>query len=271
MVKNFEIRKIKLDEIPLVRDFPPPDWNLDLSKVYRFHFSEKYFYGSIALIGDEIAGTGMVIFNRDIAWLGTIIVKEKFRNKGIGKAITEHLIDRAKDNGARNIILVASSLGLPVYERIGFRQSMNYLIFNNGTFGNYHTSNSILKIDKEDLSSILSLDKEASGENRKMLIEKTYLNGFKYVSDKRITGYYLPEFGKGLIVAVDKLSGLELMKFKYSIDKSRIVVPESNKIAIDFLLSHGFSESLKVPRMYLGTEALWKPEMIFCRGSGYLG
>ena len=271
MTKDLELRCIKEDEIPLVKDFPPTDWNLDLSILYRFHFGEPYFHAVIALIDNKIAGTGMVILNKDVAWQGTIIVKEELRNKGIGKSITQNLIDWSNNNGANKILLCATELGKYVYEKLGFKHSMNYLIFKEGTIKNSSISDSIFKLHKTDFETILSLDKAASGEDRRKIIEKTYLTGFKFVSVDIITGYYLPDFGNGLIVAENEHSGLELLKFRCQYNKDKIAIPESNKAALNFLLCHGFAESIKVPRMYLGSETSWKPEMIYARGSGYLG
>ena len=271
MTNGIELRSIKENEIPLVKDFPPPDWSVDLSKLYSFHFGEPYFYAGIALIDKKIVGTGMVILNKNVAWLGTIIVIEEFRNKGIGQAVTKHLVDRAKDNGATKVLLVASELGRPMYEKLGFKHSTNYLIFKEGTTEYSVSKNSILKIDKTDFETILSLDKTASGEDRRRIIERTYLTGFKFVSENKLTGFYLPDFGNGLIVALNESSGLELLKFRCINNNTKIAIPESNKVALNFLLSHGFTESLKVPRMYLGSETSWKPEMIYARGSGYLG
>lgn len=270
MNTNILFRKILRDEIRLVKDYPPAEWQLNLSSVYEFHYYEDYFYPLVAMADNVIAGTGIVILNGDAAWLGTIIVREEFRKKGIGRRLTENLIQWAKTNGAEKIILIASELGFPVYKKAGFETGSFYKVFKNGNLP-VDISKNIFKTGADDLNEILAIDRIASGEERKRIIERVYRNGYKYFIDNEIKGYYLPDFGKGLIIANDKNAGVELLKLKYSIEKSNITVPESNKDAIDFLIKNNFTESSQLPRMFLGHETEWKPEMVYARGCGYMG
>ncbi len=94
--------------------------------------------------------------------------------------------------------------------------------------------------------------------------------GYNYVNDT-IEGFFLPDFGSGLIVADSAVAGVELLKFRLSNNSSAICVPETNHTAIDFLLSIGFCQFLAVQRMYLNENVNWNSGFIFSRGSGYLG
>lgn len=266
-----EIRQIKPEEIPLVKDFPPPDWQLDIPVVCNYYSGEPYFYFAIALVNNTVAGTGMAFMNTDTAWLGAIIVKETFRRQGIGYRITSHLVDRSRSSGCRNVLLVATDMGSSVYEKLGFKISSYYLVYKNGRMPDNDSGNSIMKMNLNDLEEVISIDKKVSGEDRGKIIRKTLMTGYKHVSENTISGYYLPDFGHGLIIATDETAGEELLKFRYARDKSRVAIPESNKPAIRFLEENGFKEYARYPRMYLGDEVSWQPEMIYSRGSGYLG
>lgn len=267
----FEIRKISKDEISLLYEIQPPGWNNDLEKVYNLHYERDYFYPVVALINTEIVGTGVASVNETATWLGNIIVRENYRNKGIGSAITEHLINYSKTKGNSTIILTASELGLPVYKKIGFEHDTNYLFFKSDNEIKIDSvSQSISPIVKSDYDKILELDYSVSGERRVQLLTSTLETGFKY-KEERIEGFYLPGFGNGLILANKEIAGLELLKYRFSRDPSSICVPEANKATIDLFLSLGLYQYFKAPRLFLNKNVNWDPQKVYSRGCGYLG
>jgi GNAT superfamily N-acetyltransferase len=269
--EEFNIRKIRNDELSLIRDLAPTDWKIDLGKVYSQHYDQDYFYPVIAEIESEIVGTGIAIVNDNSTWLGTIIVKEEYRNKGIGKAITNHLINHSKSGGIDTIILAASESGLPVYRKIGFEHDLDYLFFKTDNLKKIETHcEYISAINKNDYPFILRLDFAITGEKREKLLMNSLVNGIKY-QDEILRGYYLPEFGTGLIVASSEASGIELLKYKLSVDPSPVCIPETNKAAIQYLNSAGYYRYFKTPRMFLNKNVNWDSKNIFSRGCGYLG
>jgi len=269
--ENFMIRKIEKDEISLIRDLPPPDWNIDLEKVYNQHFYQDYFYPVVATIDSEFVGTGIAVVNGNSTWLGIIIVKENHRNKGIGNAITNHLINYSKLKGIDTIILAASDLGLPVYRKIGFEHDINYLFFKTeDPIKREPVSKNISEINKNEYDRIFELDFAITGEKREKLLTFPLKTGFKF-KDKFLKGFYLPDFGTGLIIADSEISGLELLKFKLSLDNSSICVPETNTAAIEYLKSINYYQSFKTPRMFLNKNVKWDSKNVYSRGSGYLG
>jgi predicted N-acetyltransferase YhbS len=266
-----EIRKIKIDELCIVRNFPPAEWNLDLEFVYGTHFNQPYFYAAVAIIDNEIAGTGMAIINKTVAWLGTIIVKDNYRNRGIGNAVTKHLIDMAERQGVETVLLTASDMGKPIYERLGFKTDIHYVFFKpNDTVCVDYNNLCIKNLEKRDLDKICELDFSVSGEDRSDLLTSNTLDGVKYEDDD-IKGFYLPNFGKGLIIANNNSAGIELLKLKICREKSPLCIPETNTKAISYLISKNYSQFSKIPRMFLGENVEWKPGYVFSRGSGYMG
>jgi GNAT superfamily N-acetyltransferase len=265
------IRNIKREELPLIRDFAPIEWNSNLENIYNRHFEKKEFYPIVAIINKEIAGTGIAIVHDGISWLGTIIVKEKYRNQGLGRLITSKLIEYSNSQGTNCILLVASDMGYPVYQKLGFQLDSNYLFFKTDVTPSFNLSKiHISPIKKSDSEEIYHLDSEITKENRKELLFDCLETGYKYF-DNKITGYYLPEFGKGLIVALNAQAGIELMKLKIMQEKTMVCIPETNLAAIDFLHSSGYYEYMRSPRMFLGENIEWKSKCIFSRGSGYIG
>jgi N-acetylglutamate synthase-like GNAT family acetyltransferase len=268
---NPVIRKIEKADLPVVKDFPPVEWNLNLEIVYSSHFNKPYFYAVVAVVNNEIAGTGMAIINKTVAWLGTIIVKDNYRNQGIGNAITSHLIHVAERQGSETVLLTASDMGKPIYEKLGFKTDIHYVILKPNELAPVDCSNNFIRnIEKQDVDELCELDFSISGEDRAELLSNNMQEG-KVYADKGIKGFYLPNFGKGLIIANDQNSGIELLKLKLIKEKSPVCIPETNMEAIKFLLSVGYSQASKIPRMFLGENVEWKPECVFSRGSGYMG
>jgi GNAT superfamily N-acetyltransferase len=269
--EKIEIRKVSKDELPLIRNLPPSDWNIDLEAVYRQHYDQQYFYPVIASFDSEIAGTGIAVVNGNATWLGIIVVKEQFRNMGIGKFITNHLINYSKSLGNETILLSASELGLPVYRNIGFEHDLNYLFFKSDNPSKlYGKSKYISDITKNDHDGIFELDLAITGERRVDVLKSSLKTGFVY-KDKIVKGYYLPDLGSGLIIADSENSGIELLKYKLLSGNSSICIPETNNAAIDYLKSIGFYQNFKTPRMFLNKNVKWYSENVYSRGCGYLG
>lgn len=81
-------------------------------------------YHVLAVTADgQPAGTGRLFpdtTDNTSAKIGRMAVLPEFRGTGCGVAILEALIDEARRNGYRQIILTAQTHAIPFYERAGF-------------------------------------------------------------------------------------------------------------------------------------------------------
>ena len=86
-------------ELPLLKDFAPPDWNTDLSITFSFHYGQPYFHPLVAELDGKFAGCANGLLNGNAGWLGNIIVLPEFRGRGIGYTLTAELVKffRARD------------------------------------------------------------------------------------------------------------------------------------------------------------------------------
>ena len=73
--------------------------------------------------------TGRIVRSDDIVAVHNITTQREYRRRGIGSAMTHHLLSLFKDAGAATAYLFASELGYPVYEKLGFKTIANYEIF----------------------------------------------------------------------------------------------------------------------------------------------
>src|SRR5664280_1789552 len=68
----------------------------------------------------RIVGTGVPTVSGRVGWVGTIWVAPALRGRGLGRALTEAVIEQLEDSGCWTLVLVATEAGRPVYERLGF-------------------------------------------------------------------------------------------------------------------------------------------------------
>jgi GNAT superfamily N-acetyltransferase len=269
-----KIRQLLKSEINLLKNFPPEDWNIDLPGFISFHFGYKYFYPIVAEENNKIVGFGNGILNSAVGWLGNILVPPEYRRRGIGYQITKHLVNYFNNKGCTGQLLIASEMGKNIYKKIGFEISSAYHFFNAESNPQAYERNiNIKKIKEDDFLLFKKLDAEATGEKRYEFIKRFLPAGWVYKKErsKNIEGVYLPDLGSGLIFAKNPEAGLELLKFKLSLGKTRTVIPSENKIALNFLITKGCQPYSTAPRMVLGKEVSWQPKYIFNRAAGYCG
>ncbi len=268
------IRTIRENEFEQVRSFPPRDWNMDLPGFITLHWDSPYFHPIVAECDSTIIGFANSIRNETVGWLGNIIVLPEYRNRGVGNVITTRLVEYLREEGCTTQILISTEMGKPVYAKIGFEECSTYEFFKNED-GNCLSASSdkIEKMTPEDHAPVRELDREATGEDRTLLLSKFLPNGWVYREHENnvLSGYYLPDFGSGLVVARNPEAGIALTRFRSQEGKTTFVVPSENTSAIDYLLACGFNRRLVVPRMVLGHDVPWKPRYIFNRAAGYCG
>jgi GNAT superfamily N-acetyltransferase len=270
MKEAIKISLIELEDLEAVKELQPKDWS-DILVYMRFYIDSSFCKPFKFVLGNKIIGTGAILMHQNSAWLAHIIVDPDYRNKGIGAFITESLIANLQKNGCKTILLIASVLGEPVYQKLGFKKECEYLFFKNEEYNITGSENKLIKdITTEDFQDVLNLDKKASGEDRSVLFQP-YLKSAKiFVENGVLSGFYLPALGEGLVVATNETVGVELLKLKLSV-KSLVVVPSSNIAVQKFLTENNFCEFQKGTRMCLGSPVSFKGEMIYSRIGGYLG
>ncbi|MHB8513721.1 MAG: GNAT family N-acetyltransferase [Actinomycetota bacterium] len=86
----------------------------------------KFF---LAYIDGEPAATSIVGITGNAAGIFGVSTRPEFRNKGIGRAVTRAAIAHAAEAGCDFAYLHATSMGLPVYERLGFKTLTYYKLY----------------------------------------------------------------------------------------------------------------------------------------------
>jgi GNAT superfamily N-acetyltransferase len=79
------------------------------------------FVGATWITTDgEDVSTGLGFVHDGWCGVFNVATPEEHRGRGYGSAVTAHTVEAARASGARGAYLQSSSMGLPVYEKLGF-------------------------------------------------------------------------------------------------------------------------------------------------------
>ncbi len=225
----------------------------------------------VAVSDREVIGTVTALnYSNELAWIGMMLVNEKYRRKGIGSFLLKDNIKRLK--GCKIIKLDATPVGRKVYIKLGFeeeytisRMTISPLpeqqITHSGTF---------TPLSPHDIQKIADLDKEVFGADRTDLIElilETYPDkALKLERDGRIAAYCLRRDGVkrnhlGPVIALTTQDAKTMLSAAMSRLAGRSVVidvPQKKKKLLKWLGSLGFQEQRILTRMYYKTNYIPK-------------
>lgn len=166
------------------------DWQLALA------LSE----GMVAIENGKVVGTVLVTpYKGDCATVNMVIVDETMRGRGLGRRLMDAALLTAGDRPLR---LVATTAGLPLYQKLGFRET-GTVLQHQGLAGKIAAPAETEAATAADLPAIATLDRLAFGADREGLL--SYLAGigeFAVIrSDSRISGFScLRPFGRGEVI-----------------------------------------------------------------------
>ena len=265
-----EVQPLIHIDIPLIPDLIPPGWDTAMPAI-QFYITSDFCFPIKVSIDHKIAGTGTAIIHHDVAWLAHIIVHPDFRNQGIGRRITQYLVEFIHGKGLETIYLLATELGEPVYRKIGFETETEYITYRREMQNEvYVDAGNIITYTDHLKEQISMIDRQVSGEDRLFHLETHLSNGFVYVVNNNVEGYYLPTMGDGLIIATTGKAGQAFMSLRLT-TKDFAVFPIDNVSAATFIQQHPFTEVRRQKRMRLGAKRNWQPEYIYNRIGGNLG
>lgn len=80
----------------------------------------------VGYVDGEPAACGQLLRTGDVAGVYTIGVRERYRRRGLGEAISRAVLAAGRDQGCEIGVLQASPMGRPVYEQMGFETVTQY-------------------------------------------------------------------------------------------------------------------------------------------------
>ena len=224
----------------------------------------------------RIVATGVGTANGAVGWIGTIFVAPERRGQGLGRAITQAIIDRLDAAGCATLVLVATSEGRRLYERMGFEVETRYRILeapglaNAGDASGPETS-AVRPFDSGDLAPMMALDHAATGEDRGHALARLATPETARVlagDDGAVRAFVVrPPWGGGATVAASIEAALAVVVARRVIagpeGRVRVGILAKNKKGHAALTRAGFRAQWSAPRMVRGAPLAWRPEMIW--------
>ena len=263
-------RALEAADLDEVRVLQPQDWQ-DIVPNLRFYVTSPFCRPVKVVHDGRIVGIGASVLFVKTAWLAHIIVHPAWRNKGVGSAIVQALLDDLNRTGHETVSLTATALGRPVYQHAGFRDVAEYVFLRGPLIAAREgASEHLAPFHDAFRTEILELDMRASGEERAELLEQHLPTAVLYVERSRLRGFFLPDAGEGAVAAETLEAGLALIEMRCC-RKQRVVVLRDNRPCLDFLGSHGYVETGTATRMVRGPDIDYRPDMLFARIGGNVG
>lgn len=167
------------------------DWQvaLDVSK------------GVVALdeTGNVVGTILMTPYGDDCATINMVIVDAGLRGRGVGRRLMDEAFNLG---GARPLRLIATADGLPLYEKLGFRET-GRIFQHQGVVGEVPAPAHAEAATAADLAEITSIDRDAFGADRSLLIARLAdIGEFAVIRGASgITGLAgMREFGRGAVI-----------------------------------------------------------------------
>jgi GNAT superfamily N-acetyltransferase len=229
-----------------------------------------------------ILGTGVATLNGPVAWIGTIWVAPTARRRGLGRALTEAAIGAAEEAGCRTLVLVATDEGRPLYEGLGFEVQTWYRTMEAaGLAATDHEAGprAVREYRQHDLDTMAALDRTATGEDRRHLLESLANPATaRVVVDEHDEprGFVIrAPWGGGATIAASQVDAMAILRARRAAAgpdrRVRCGILAENEAGATALLADGWTEAWRAPRLVRGEPMDWHPEWIWGQFNHALG
>ena len=260
----------------------------DRRAFFRFAIAQPGLSPLVAEADGRIVGTGIATVNGSVGWIGMIFVDEALRGRGIGTALTAAVIDRLQAAGCGSLVLLASPIGRPIYERLGFVAEMDYRLLvapgrpTTGTAGEAevdHASARLRVFSPADLPALLALDRAATGEDRGHLLRAVASAATTVVAEGpsgQVVGFDArAPWGPHPTIAPALVDGVRLVEAQRAGSpvgvEVRTALPEVNRLGLVTLENLGWRGERGLTRMVRGAPIHWDPQAIWGQFGAAIG
>lgn len=199
-------------------------------------------------------------------WIGALGVLPRARRRGVGRELCEEAVEWLRVRGAHSVLLYATDMGRPVYERVGFAAEAAARAYR-GSPPAGGDDPQLRALRADDRPALLALDRAATGEDRRAVMDMLpALVGLALERDGELAGFALhTPWGAGpAVVAVDADAGERVLRgLAREAQPLTITVPDDNPTAGRLLGAWGFRVVNVALRMRLGPPLRHDPSRMF--------
>jgi len=219
----------------------------------------------VACRHDRVIGVSYAVSFGPTGWIGNVAVDPDARGQGVGTAVSEAAMDWLRQAGVTTMLLTATEMGRPIYERLGFADDgVGYGIWTRGQ-QLLPAADREASVGPGRIADALRQDPEATGEDRGSFLG-TFTARVRTPARPAGAGYRIAlPWGRGPVIASgpDAARALVIDMLRAGVDQS-LSFPESNTAATELAAALGFRLTRRCTRMRLGPAVSgFRPERIF--------
>jgi len=255
------LRSLTAADIPAVMQLKDAaGWNQTAADWLRFLHANPSGCFAADEDGNLVGTATSIIYERRVAWIGMLIVHQRWRGRGIGSALLERTMRYLDACGVPCMKLDATPQGRPLYEKFGF--TVEYDIERHRLVRTPRPSRDL--VTAPPLDHVVRLDRDVFGVDRATLLRSLAHDAPELVQvdadDSGVAGYTFGRRGSladqlGPWVSTSAAGAERLLDgFLSRSTAARVFVDcvRPNPWALPLVRARGFEHSRRLTRMYCG-------------------
>jgi GNAT superfamily N-acetyltransferase len=279
MTRDHTIRPMTSDDVEPAADVMVGGGWGDRRRILRFALEQPEMVPLVAEADERVVGTGIATVNGPVGWVGLIFVDEGLRGRGIGTALTEAVLAELTEAGCVSFALLASPLGRPIYERLGFTAELDQTVIAAPGLGRSEADAQrivpggprLRAFVPDDLTALVALDRAATGEDRAHLLLAAVDPATTVVAlgpDGRVAGFDArAPWGGHPTIAPELADGVRLLEHRRACTPvgvdARTALPDADRSRLTTLENLGWVAERSLVRMVRGAPIPWHPEAVW--------
>ena len=259
-----EVRAARKDE-PVARILDEAGFGPHVARLLGYPRDSPHGHILVAASGKRLLGGACCASFGSTGWIGALGVLPRARRRGVGELLTRAAIEWLEERGASSVVLYATDMGRPVYDRVGFVAEKRARAWRGVAPG--PPPQGVRRLRPNDRERILELDRLATAEDRSPVLDMLpALLGLGYERDGVLEGFALQTpWGAGpAVVAADAKAGTALLRgLVVEPQPLTITVPDDNTAASTTLARWGFQPVNSALRMRYGAPIEHDPSRMF--------
>ncbi|MBK8498876.1 MAG: hypothetical protein IPL52_08675 [Flavobacteriales bacterium] len=244
------------------------EYEREIARLF-WHLHTPYAQSWCAEVHDEVAGFGTAVRFGDSARITVCKVEHGRDPVPIRAALVSEMLAQAQRQGCSSTTVTVAPDDVPHWTALHFVPQEEVLRYDGGKFyeGTYPD---VMWLEPQHRMAVMHLDRQASGEDRSvLLLEHEYL-GRVYLDGIKVRGFALALLGHALIVADTPTVGLELQRWILP-TQEHLLVPAGNAAAHEHLVERGYTPRVVGVRMVHGEPRSTRTSLLFGEPYGPLG